>query len=105
MAFHLDEGPDYPGAGHDTEERPMPLFMEVHSIDGGLAKADVAGAHAADLATQAKHGVNYLTYWVGEDAGKICCLADAPDPDAVSTVHREAHGLVPDEIFSVREHS
>jgi len=40
----------------------MPLFMDVHNIEGGVAAADVAGAHQADLATQGAHGVNYLRY-------------------------------------------
>ena len=83
----------------------MALFMDVHSIEGGVTAADVAGAHAADLATQVKYGVDYRTYWVDEAAGKIFCLVDAPDADAASTVHREAHGLVADEIYSVSEHS
>jgi len=47
---------------HDREERQMPLFMDVHNIEGGVAAADVAGAHQADLATQGAHGVNYLRY-------------------------------------------
>jgi len=74
----------------------MPLFMDVHSIDGGVSAADVAGAHQADLATQGTYGVNYLRYWVDEEAGKIFCLVDAPDAEAANAVHREAHGLVAD---------
>ena len=31
----------------------MPLFMDVHEIDGGVAMDDVAKAHLADLQTQA----------------------------------------------------
>ena len=83
----------------------MALFMDVHTIEGGVAANDVAKAHEADLATQAPHGVNYLRYWVDEEAGKIFCLVDAPDPAAASTVHREAHGLVAGEIYRVSENS
>ena len=82
----------------------MPLFMDVHHLDGGVSVGDVAGAHQKDLETQAKYGVNYLRYWVDEEAGKIFCLVDAPDAEAANTVHREAHGLVADEIYSVSEH-
>jgi hypothetical protein len=57
------------------------------------------------LATQEKHGVNYRQYWVDENAGKIFCLVDAPDAETASAVHREAHGLVADEIYEVSEHS
>lgn len=83
----------------------MPLFMDVHLIEGGVSADDVAGAHAKDLEAQAAHGVNYLRYWVDESAGRIFCLVEAPNADAASTVHREAHGLVADEIYEVTEHS
>ena len=83
----------------------MPLFMDVHTIDGGVAIGDVARAHMADLQEQASHDVQYLRYWVDESAGKIFCLVDAPTPDAANTVHREAHGLVADEIYAVQEGS
>jgi hypothetical protein len=81
----------------------MPLFMDVHTLDGGVAVGDVAKAHMADLQTQAAHDVQYLRYWVDEGAGKIFCLVDAPTPEAANTVHREAHGLVADEIYAVQE--
>lgn len=81
----------------------MPLFMDVHHLDGGATAADVAKAHMADLQTQAAHDVQYLRYWVDEGAGKIFCLVDAPSPEAANTVHREAHGLVADEIYAVQE--
>lgn len=83
----------------------MPLFMDVHNIEGGVSASDVAGAHQKDLEIQAEHGVNYLRYWVNEGAGKIFCLVDAPDADTAAHVHREAHGLVADEIYEVKEGS
>jgi hypothetical protein len=83
----------------------MPLYMDVHTIDGGVGIADVAKAHMADLQTQAKYDVRYLRYWVDEGEGKVFCLVEAPSPDAASTVHREAHGLVADEVFEVQEGS
>ena len=83
----------------------MSLFMDVHNIEGGVSADDVAEAHKADLETQTKYGVRYLRYWVDEDAGKIFCLVEADDAEAANTVHREAHGLVADEIYPVSEHS
>jgi Protein of unknown function (DUF4242) len=83
----------------------MPLFMDVHTIEGGVSETDVAGAHAADLATQGEFGVSYLKYWVDDVAGRIFCLVDAPDAETANTVHRKAHGLVADEIYPVTEHS
>jgi uncharacterized protein DUF4242 len=82
----------------------MPLFMDTHTIAGGVQAGDVAAAHRADLATQEPYAVNYLRYWVDEEAGKIFCLVDAPDAEAANTVHRKAHGLVADEIYPVTEH-
>jgi Protein of unknown function (DUF4242) len=83
----------------------MALFMDVHTIEGGVKASDADAAHKADLATQTPYGVNYLRYWVDEEAGKIFCLVDAPDAESANTVHREAHGLVADEIYPVTEHS
>ncbi|MDH5420708.1 MAG: DUF4242 domain-containing protein [Acidimicrobiia bacterium] len=83
----------------------MSLFMDVHNMEGGVSAEDVAGAHRADLATQGEHGVEYLKYWVDEEAGKIFCLVNAPNAEAANTVHREAHGLVADEIYMVSEHT
>jgi hypothetical protein len=81
----------------------MPLFLDVHTIEGGVTADDVAGAHRADLATQGDYGVNYIRYWVDEEAGKIFCLVEAPDAEAANSVHRQAHGLVAQEIYSVAE--
>jgi hypothetical protein len=57
----------------------------------------------ADLKTQDQFGVRYLRYWVDESGGKIFCLVDSPDAEAANQVHREAHGLVADEIYAVEE--
>lgn len=83
----------------------MPLFMDVHEVDGGVGMDDVAKAHLADLQTQGAHDVNYLRYWVDERGGKIFCLVEAPSAEAAANVHREAHGLVADHIYPVQEGS
>ncbi len=81
----------------------MPLFMDIHQHIEGLTGAAVTQAHAADLATQEKHGVKYLRYWFDEGSGKVFCLVEAPSKEAAIAVHREAHGLVADEIIEVNE--
>lgn len=83
----------------------MPLFIDVHTLEGGVSASDVAGAHQQDLATQGRYGVNYLLYWVDEGAGKIFCLVEANSAEDAIAVHREAHGLVADEIYQVSEHN
>lgn len=82
----------------------MPLYMDVHNtIPDGATGADVAEAHKADLAIQDRFDVRYRNYWLDEKAGKIFCLVEAPDAQAASACHREAHGLVADEIHEVTE--
>jgi hypothetical protein len=83
----------------------MPLYMDIHNVDGGVSVEDVVKAHMADLQVQGGHDVRYLRYWVDEDRGKIFCLAEAPSAEAAHAVHREAHGLVADEIYQVQEGS
>jgi hypothetical protein len=83
----------------------MPLYMDIHTIDGGVSADDVAKAHIADLQTQGKHEVRYLRYWVNEPQGKVFCLVEAPSAAAAEDVHREAHGLVAEDIFQVQEGS
>ena len=81
----------------------MPLYMDIHKIDGGVSADDVAEAHRKDVATQKERGVNYRNYWVDEKAGRIFCLVEAPTADDAGEVHREAHGLVADEIYEVQQ--
>jgi hypothetical protein len=81
----------------------VPLFLDVHNIEGGVSAKDVADAHAKDVETQSEYGVNYMRYWVDEKQGKIFCLVEAPDAETAHRVHREAHGLVADEIYEVEE--
>jgi hypothetical protein len=83
----------------------MPLYMDIHRNVEGLSEQAVAGAHARDLEVQKKHGVRYLKYWFNEGERRVYCLVEAPSKEAAEAVHREAHGLVADEIVEVREGS
>ena len=80
----------------------MPLYMDIHNLPEGTTPEDVAKAHAKDAEIQKKHGVEYTKYWVNEKAGKVFCLAHAPNAEAAEQVHREAHGLMPDKIIEVQ---
>lgn len=81
----------------------MPLYMDVHAHIEGLTADAVAQAHEADLRTQEKYGVKYLRYWFNEASGQVFCLVEAPSREAANAVHREAHGLVADELIEVQE--
>lgn len=80
----------------------MPLYMDVHRNVEADANA-VAEAHEKDIEVQERHGVHYQRYWVDEEDGAVFCLFEAPNKAAGEAVHREAHGLVADEIFEVEE--
>lgn len=81
----------------------MALFMDVHDKVEGLTAEAVAGAHAKDIEIQGQYGVDYKQYWFNEDSGQVFCLVEAPDADAAMRVHREAHGLVADQLVPVQE--
>ena len=78
----------------------MPIYMDRHDIEGATAEA-VAEAHREDLRVQHKHGCKTLTYWFDESRGTAFCLIEGPTADAVQSMHREAHGLVPNEVMEV----
>lgn len=89
------------GAGATGEETR--LYMDVHRLGAGNVTLEaVAEAHAKDLAIQDEHGVDYQRYWVDEAEGTVYCLVDAPSAEAAAEVHRQAHGLVADEVVEVR---
>ena len=82
----------------------MALYIDIHKLPGVTTEA-AAEAHLKDLQTQGNFGVNYKRYWVNEREGLVFCLVEAPDIATAEAVHREAHGLVADQIFEVREGS
>ena len=80
----------------------MPLYMDVHrSLPKGATADDLTHAHEADLQMQDRYGVRYLNFWGDPQGGKAFCLVEAPDAETATRVHREAHGLVVDEIYPV----
>jgi Protein of unknown function (DUF4242) len=81
----------------------MQLFMDIHERVDGLTAEAVAQAHQADLDVQGRYGVEYRRYWYDEESGKVFCLVAAPDANAAAAVHREAHGLVADQVIPVTE--
>jgi class 3 adenylate cyclase len=78
----------------------MALFLDRHHAPGATA-VDIAAAHELDLAVQGKYQVRYVTYWFDDEHGTVNCLAEGPDRESLETVHREAHGLVADNIIEV----
>jgi class 3 adenylate cyclase len=78
------------------------LFLDRHNVPGASA-AEIAAAHELDLAVQEMYQVRYVTYWFDEDEATVFCLAEGPNRQSLEAVHRDAHGLVADNIIEVGE--
>jgi class 3 adenylate cyclase len=65
------------------------------------APEDIAHLHELDLEVQAKHDVNYLSYWFDPEGRSVFCFVDAPSREAAEAVHAEAHGEVASRIIEV----
>ncbi len=95
------------GCGKKTESSQASagkhLYLDMHKNLEGLTAEAVANAHKKDLEVEDKYGVKYLKYWYNEDEGMVYCLSEAPSKEAAIAVHREAHGMVPDEIIEVEQ--
>jgi hypothetical protein len=81
----------------------MPLFLDIHQLVDGVSAEELEEAHKRDLKVQAKYGAKYLKYWFDVTTGRAFCLIEAPNKEAAVAVHREAHGMVADEIVEVVE--
>jgi hypothetical protein len=80
------------------------LYIDVHYLPSGkVSYADVAAAHAKDLAAEGKYGVQFLKYWVDESKGIVYCLSSAPDSASITHTHSEAHGLLPQMVYKVED--
>ena len=78
----------------------MPIFMDKHNVPG-VSALHVAEAHREDMQIQHHYGCKCMTYWVDEERENVFCLIEAPDAEAVRTLHNKAHGLIPHEIIEV----
>ena len=73
--------------------RRVPVTVDEQSLETLAAEARRRGTSLAALLSKA----------VDEKGGKIFCLVEAPDAETAHRVHREAHGLVADEIHEVKQ--
>ncbi len=74
--------------------------MDSHIVPGVEAK-HAAEAHKKDLEVQERFCCRNMTYWIDEDKGRVFCLIDAPNEQAVREMHDQSHGIVPHEIIPV----
>jgi class 3 adenylate cyclase len=74
--------------------------MDQHDTKGAVP-ADLAAAHAMDLALENAYNVRFLTYWLDYAQGIANCLVEAPSPEVVNEVHGLSHGLLAHRVIPV----
>jgi hypothetical protein len=79
----------------------MSQFIDVHTGMKNLTAQDLKREHDADAAHEREHGVHFIKAWADPDSGKVFCLSEGPNKEAVLAVHREA-GHPTEEIYEVR---
>lgn len=79
----------------------MPKFIDVHSGMNGATKEQLEEAHRKDQEIQAQEGVHFQKWWADPDSGKVFCLSEAPNKEAIQRVHKKA-GHSADEIYEIR---
>ena len=90
-------------AQSDNKTQAKHLYIDVHHLGPGKVTYDaVAAAHQKDLATEKKYNVEFIKFWVDELNGNVYCLSSSPDTASIIKTHKEAHGLLPDQIFMVK---
>lgn len=79
----------------------MAMFMDVHTDMKSITREQLEEAHKADLeAEKGEKGVHFIKAWADPSTGKVFCLSEGPDRDAVKRVHTKA-GHPSDEIYEV----
>jgi hypothetical protein len=78
----------------------MPEFMDVHDGFYGVTKEQVDAAHHKDLEIEAAEGVHFKRWWGDPVTGKVFCLAEGPNKEAVLRVHEKA-GHPAKEIYEL----
>ena len=78
----------------------MPKFMDVHTGMTGIDQEGLVKAHKADTDIENEEGVHFLNAWADPKSGKVFCLSEGPDIEAVQRVHARA-GHKADEIYEV----
>jgi hypothetical protein len=82
------------------EVTPMPQFMDVHTGMVGVTREQLDQEHKKDLEIERQEGVHFIKAWADPTTGKVFCLSEGPNKDAVLKVHERA-GHPTTEIYEV----
>ncbi len=80
----------------------MPLFIDVHTEDHEDGAEDLAPAPAREPGAQGGRASEDEPFWLGDKAGKVFWLVEAPSAEDARAVHRRAHGAVTSKIYEVQ---
>jgi len=75
-------------------------FIDIHTDMKGINNAQLAEAHRKDLELQGTENVKFLHAWADPKSGKVFCLSEGPNREAIERVHAKA-GHPADEIYEV----
>ncbi len=78
----------------------MAKFMDVHNGFIGVTPEQLLEAHRKDQELEGREGVRFVKAWADPNEGKVFCLSEGPNKDAVLRVHEMA-GHPTDEIYEV----
>jgi hypothetical protein len=66
--------------------------MDRHDVSEAVTAEKVAQIHQEDLKIQKKYSCRGLTYWFDDVRKTAFCLIEAPDKNAIISMHEDAHG-------------
>lgn len=76
-------------------------FMDVHTEMKGITKDQLRKEHEKDIKAQASEkGVKFIKAWADPKTGRVFCLSEGPNREAVQRVHSKA-GHPANEIYEV----
>lgn len=79
----------------------MPIYMDRHDVAEEVTAEIVATIHKEDLRIQHQYCCKGLTYWYDDIRKTAFCLVEAPNKEAITEMHAQAHGEVPNTIIEV----
>ncbi|MGM0575757.1 MAG: nickel-binding protein [Myxococcota bacterium] len=77
-------------------------LMDIHDNMVGLTEEQLRQAHEEDLRHEDSEGVLFIRSWADPASGKVLCLSEGSDKEAVRRVHAKS-GHPPDEIHEVSQ--
>ena len=83
----------------------MSLYMDVHTIAGESTRRTWPTRTRPTCRRRIATACSTCATGSARTRERSFCLVEAPSADAATAVHKEAHGLVADDVFLVAEGS